>query len=190
MLKRCAWVPEDPLYRDYHDQEWGNPVHDDNRLFEFLVLEGSQAGLSWATILRKRENYRIAFNHFDPQLVARYDQSKIQELLTNPGIVRNKRKIEAAIQNARAFLEIQRQFGSFDAYIWQFTGGKTKINAWREITEIPAQTLESHFMSQDLRKRGFRFVGATICYAFMQAIGMVNDHTMDCFRYEQLLNAT
>lgn len=188
MLTRCSWASDEPLYQNYHDHEWGVPVHDDRLLFEFLTLEGMQAGLSWATILRKRDHFRTAFDHFNPHRVAQYDENKVQELLTNPGILRNKRKIEAAIQNAKLFLGIQHEFGSFDAYIWQFTGGKTKHNAWHEVSEIPAQTIESQIMSQELKKRGFRFVGAIICYAFMQTIGMVNDHTTNCFRYWQLLN--
>ncbi len=186
MLNRCAWAGTDPLYVSYHDTEWGVPVHDDRLLFEFLVLEGAQAGLSWITILRKRENYRAAFDHFDPQLVARYDEKRVAELLANPGIVRNRRKIEAAIQNARALLAVQEEFGSFDAYIWQFVGGKPLINAWTTMAQIPAETAESRAMSKDLIRRGFRFVGPTICYAHMQATGMVNDHTVDCFRYREL----
>ena len=183
MQTRCAWVGTDPLMVDYHDHEWGVPVHEDREMFEFLILEGMQAGLSWMTILRKRENYRFAFDQFDPLTIAQYDPNKIEELLTNPGIVRNRRKVEAAVQNARAFLEIIKEFGSFDAYIWQFVGGKPKVNTWRTIQEIPAQTEESLAMSKDLLRRGFKFVGPTICYAHMQAVGMVNDHTMDCFRY-------
>jgi DNA-3-methyladenine glycosylase I len=170
----------------YHDQEWGLPIHDDQLLFEFLVLEGAQAGLSWATILRKRENYRQAFDHFDPQAVARYGEEKVAELLSNPGIVRNRLKIRATIQNARSFLKVQEEFGSFDAYVWQFVGGKPKKNAWNSLAEIPAQTVESVSMSKDLIRRGFRFVGPTICYAHMQATGMVNDHVVDCFRYNQV----
>jgi DNA-3-methyladenine glycosylase I len=189
LLHRCAWVPDEALYREYHDLEWGVPVHDDRLLFEFLILEGAQAGLSWATILRKRQNYRIAFDRFDPRRVAQYDEKKINELLANPGIVRNKRKIQSAIQNAVAFLAIQQEFGSFDAYIWKFTGGKTLHKGWKTLTEIPAQTVDSQTMSKDLIERGFRFVGPTICYAFMQAVGMVNDHTIDCFRYQELLRA-
>jgi len=183
MQTRCAWVGTDPLMVDYHDHEWGVPVHEDRKMFEFLILEGMQAGLSWMTILRKRENYRFAFDQFDPLTIAQYDPNKIEELLTNPGIVRNRRKVEAAVQNARAFLEIIKEFGSFDAYIWQFVGGKPKVNTWRTIQEIPAQTEESLAMSKDLLRHGFKFVGPTICYAHMQAVGMVNDHTMDCFRY-------
>lgn len=186
MLNRCAWAGTDPLYVSYHDAEWGVPVHDDRLLFEFLVLEGAQAGLSWITILRKRENYRAAFDHFDPQLVARYDEEKVAELLADPGIVRNRRKIEAAIQNARALLTVQAEFGSFDTYLWQFVGGRPMINAWTTMAQIPAETVESRAMSKDLIRRGFRFVGPTICYAHMQATGMVNDHTVDCFRYREL----
>jgi len=186
MQNRCAWVGTDPLMVDYHDYEWGLPVHEDRKMFEFLILEGMQAGLSWMTILRKRENYRFAFDQFDPLKIAQYDQPKIEELLTNPGIVRNRRKVEAAVQNARAFLEVIKEFGSFDAYVWQFVGSKPKVNAWKTIQEIPAQTQESVAMSKDLLRRGFKFVGPTICYAHMQAVGMVNDHTVDCFRYEEI----
>ncbi len=186
MIARCAWSTSDPLYILYHDQEWGVPIHDDRLLFEFLILEGAQAGLSWITILRKRDNYRLAFDGFDPRIVAGYGEQKVQELLANPGIIRNRRKIEAAIQNARAFLQVQSEFGSFDAYIWRFTGGQPKKNAWKTIAEIPAQTDESLAMSKDLAGRGFRFVGPTICYAHMQATGMVNDHTVDCFRYGEV----
>ena len=183
MNTRCAWVGDDPLYIAYHDEEWGVPLHDDQRLFEMLILEGAQAGLSWITILRKRENYRLAFDHFDVETVARYDAAKIEELLANPGIVRNRRKIEATVQNAKAFLAIQEAFGSFDTYIWQFVGGQPIQNAWTSLSDIPAKTPESTAMSKDLRQRGFNFVGPTICYAFMQATGMVNDHVVDCFRY-------
>jgi DNA-3-methyladenine glycosylase I len=186
MKTRCDWAGTDPLYVAYHDGEWGVPVHDDRTLFEFLILEGAQAGLSWSTILNKRENYRQAFDNFDPAQVARYDARKVAELLSNPGIVRNRLKIEAAIQNAKAFLAVQKEFGSFDAYIWQFVGGKPKQNARETLNEIPAKTAESDAMSQDLKKRGFKFVGSTICYAFMQATGMVNDHVADCFRYREL----
>jgi len=183
MKTRCAWVGTDTLMIDYHDREWGLPIHEDRKMFEFLILEGMQAGLSWMTILRKRENYRFAFDQFDPLAIALYDQQKIEDLLTNPGIVRNRRKVESAIQNARVFLEVKKEFGSFDAYIWQFVGGKPKVNAWQTIQEIPAQTQDSVAMSKDLLRRGFKFVGPTICYAHMQAVGMVNDHTVDCFRY-------
>jgi DNA-3-methyladenine glycosylase I len=170
----------------YHDQEWGAPVHDDRTIFEFLVLEGAQAGLNWMTILRKRENYRAAFDGFDPAAVARYEEGKIAELLSNPGIVRNRLKIASAIGNARAFLAVQEQFGSFDAYIWGFVGGRPIKNAWTSLSQIPAQTAEAQALSKDLVRRGFRFVGPTIVYAHMQATGMVNDHTVDCFRYGEL----
>jgi len=180
--RRCAWAKGD-LYIGYHDREWGVPVHEDRLLFEFLVLEGAQAGLSWITILKKRENYRQALHRFDPQKVARYDARKIRKLLTDPGIVRNRLKIQSAVQNAKAFLAVQKEFGSFDRYIWQFVGGKPIRNQWKSLRAIPSRTAESDAMSKDLLKRGFRFVGSTICYAFMQAVGMVNDHTMDCFRY-------
>lgn len=186
MLNRCSWAGSDPLYVAYHDQEWGVPVHDDHLLFEFLILEGMQAGLSWAIILKKRDNFRRAFDGFDPQRVAQYDDEKVAALLADPGIVRNRLKISAAIRNARSFLEIQSEYGSFDAYIWQFVGGKPKVNAWRNLTEIPASTPESDAMSKDLARRGFKFVGSTICYAFMQAVGMVNDHTVDCYRYNEI----
>jgi DNA-3-methyladenine glycosylase I len=170
----------------YHDQEWGVPVHDDRLLFEFLILEGAQAGLSWSTILNKRDNYRRAFDRFDPRKVAKYDARKIAELLADPGIVRNRLKINAAIQNAKAFLAIQKEFGTFDQYIWHFVGGRPIRNEWNSHKQIPARTAESDAMSKDLLQRGFKFVGSTICYAFMQAVGMVNDHTKDCFRYDQL----
>lgn len=186
MVIRCGWVNDDPLVIEYHDKEWGVPVHDDRLLFEFLILEGAQAGLSWVTILRKRENYHRAFDNFVPAKVARYDDKKVKELLSDPGIVRNRRKIEAAIQNARALLDIQKEFGSFDSYIWKFVGGRPVQNGRKELAEIPAVTPESKLMSKDLVKRGFKFVGPSICYAFMQAVGMVNDHTIDCFRYSLL----
>jgi DNA-3-methyladenine glycosylase I len=186
MRIRCEWARGDPLYIDYHDNEWGVPEHDDRKLFEFLILEGVQAGLSWLTILKKRQNYREAFDHFDAGKVAQYDREKLEELLSYKGIVRNRLKLEATIQNAKAFLAVQREFGSFDAYIWQFVGGKPKKNAWKTVGEIPSRTAESDAMSRDLTKRGFKFVGPTICYAFMQAIGMVNDHTVDCFRYHEI----
>jgi DNA-3-methyladenine glycosylase I len=186
MLLRCQWAGNDSINVAYHDQEWGVPVHDDRLLYEFLVLEGAQAGLSWITILKKRDNYRAAFDQFDPQKVARYDDGKITQLLANPGIVRNRLKVNAAVQNARAFLAVQREFGSFDAYIWQFVGGQPRRNAWTSLKDIPARTPESDALSKDLKKRGFTFVGSTICYAFMQATGMVNDHTVDCFRYKEL----
>lgn len=186
MSKRCEWAGDEPLYVAYHDEEWGVPEHADGKLFEMLILEGAQAGLSWSTILKKRAAYQEAFDNFDPQKVARYDEARIQELLANPGIVRNKLKVRSAVQNAQAFLKIQTEFGSFDAYIWQFVGGKPKVNAWETMSEIPAETEESRAMSKDLKKRGFNFVGPTICYAFMQAVGMVNDHVVDCFRYRIL----
>jgi DNA-3-methyladenine glycosylase I len=179
---RCAWAKGD-LYVAYHDLEWGIPVHDDRLLFEFLILEGAQAGLSWITILKKRDNYRRAFDHFDPVKVARFDSRKLKELLAYPGIVRNRLKVESAVRNAKAFLAVQREFGSFDRYIWQFVGGRPIRNRWKSLQEIPPRTPESDAMSRDLANRNFKFVGSTICYAFMQAVGMVNDHTTDCFRY-------
>ena len=182
-LVRCAWVGRDPLAIDYHDLEWGVPVHDDRKLFEFLILEGMQAGLSWMTILRKRDNFRLAYDDFDPLKIARYAQSKFDQLLANPGIIRNRRKIEASAKNAQAFLEVQAEFGSFDTYIWQFVGGAPRVNSWKNVSELPTQTEESVAMSKDLLMRGFKFVGPTICYAHMQATGMVNDHTTDCYRY-------
>lgn len=185
-LIRCGWGESDPLYVDYHDQVWSVPVRDDQLLFEFLILEGFQAGLSWITILRKREAFRNAFDNFQPEIVAEYEQGKINELLSNPGIIRNRLKIHAAVTNARAFLTVQAEFGSFSDYIWRFSGGKTIINQFKTLSEIPASTAESEEMSADLKARGFKFVGPTICYAFMQAVGMVNDHIMDCFRYEQI----
>lgn len=186
MTSRCAWAGSDPLYLAYHDQEWGVPVHDDRLLFEFLVLEGAQAGLSWITILRKRDAYRVAFDQFDPAKVAAYDDAKIEALLQNPGIVRNRLKLRAAVLNARGVLAIQDEFGSFAAYLWGFVGGQPRRNAWTSMREIPAETEESRAMSTALLKRGFKFVGPTICYAFMQACGLVNDHTVDCFRYDQV----
>ncbi len=186
MKRRCDWAGPEQIYIDYHDQEWGVPVHEEHKLFEFLILEGAQAGLSWITILKKRENYHKAFDNFDPEKVARYDEKKFEELMANGGIVRNRLKIQAAIQNAKAFLGVQQEFGSFDAYIWQFVHGKPQLNAWRSLKEVPATTVVSDAMSKDLKKRGFKFVGSTICYAFMQAIGMVNDHITDCFRYEDI----
>ncbi len=186
MKERCEWVGDDQFLIDYHDREWGVPIHDDQRLFEFLVLEGVQAGLSWLTILKKRENYRLAFAGFDPSVIVKYNENKIQKLLQNTGIIRNKLKIRATIANAKSFLEVQKLFGSFDEYIWQFVDGTPIQNKWKSIAEIPSQSKESESMSKDLRKRGFKFVGPTICYAFMQAIGMVNDHTVKCFRYRQI----
>jgi DNA-3-methyladenine glycosylase I len=182
MKTRCAWAGNNPIYHKYHDEEWGIPVHDDRKLFEMLILEGAQAGLSWITILRKRENYRRAFNNFDAKKISKYDKTKVKLLLQNEKIVRNKLKIEAAIQNARCFLEVQKEFGSFDEYIWQFVGGKPIINNWESLKDLPAKSAESELMSKDLKKRGFKFIGSTICYAFMQAVGMVNDHTIDCVR--------
>jgi DNA-3-methyladenine glycosylase I len=185
-MVRCEWAGSDPLYVAYHDQEWGVPLHDDRRLFEMLILEGAQAGLSWITILRKRPAYRKAFDGFDPRKVARFDARRRARLLLDPGIVRNRLKIEAAVTNARAFLEIQQEFGSFDTYIWRFTGGRPLTNRRRSIKEVPARTAESDSMSKELKSRGFRFVGSTICYAFMQATGMVNDHVVPCFRYREV----
>ena len=185
-IVRCGWCGTDPLYVAYHDREWGVPVHDDRKLFEFLVLEGAQAGLSWITILRKREAYREAFDDFDPRAVATYHGRKVRSLLGNAGIVRNRQKIESAIANARAFLEVQRAFGSFDAYVWRFVDGKPRLNTRKSLKEIPAATSEAEAMSRDLRARGFRFVGPTICYAHMQATGMVNDHLLSCFRYHEV----
>ncbi|MCB9147458.1 MAG: DNA-3-methyladenine glycosylase I [Caldilineaceae bacterium] len=182
-ITRCAWAGSDPLYVQYHDAEWGIPAHDDRHLFEMLNLEGAQAGLSWITILRKRENYRAAFDHFDAQKIVQYDDAKIAELLQNPGIVRNKLKVNGVVKNARAFLAIQEEFGSFDAFIWRFVDGAPIVNHWQTLAQVPAQTVEAQAMSKELKKRGFTFVGPTICYAFMQACGMVNDHTVDCFRY-------
>lgn len=183
---RCAWAGNDPLYLAYHDKEWGVPVHDDRRLFEFLTLEGAQAGLSWITILRKREAYRAALAGFDPAAVAGFDGAKIAELLANPGIVRNRLKVESAVTNARAFLRVQEEFGSFAAYQWRFTDGRPLNNAWQRISDVPASTPVSDALSRDLKQRGFRFVGTTICYAHMQAVGMVNDHLVDCFRWREL----
>ena len=186
-MNRCRWADNGtPLYVAYHDDEWGVPQHDDRVLFEFLILEGAQAGLSWSTILNKRENYRKAFSQFDVRKVAQYDKTRIAALLKDPGIVRNRLKVEATVINARAFLEVQKEFGSFDAYIWQFVGGKPRRNAWTSHEQVPAFTAESDAMSKDLKRRGFKFVGSTILYAFMQATGMVNDHTVDCFRWKPL----
>jgi len=189
-MNRCGWTTNDPLYIAYHDQEWGVPVHNDRVLFEFLILEGAQAGLSWLTILKKRENYRKAFDYFDAEKIARYTDDHIHQLLTNAGIVRNKRKIVAAIENAKAFLRVQDQFGSFDQYIWRFVDGSPIQNQWRSMSEVPVRTKESDQMSKDLQKRGFKFVGSTICYAYMQATGMVNDHTVDCFRHKEIKGLT
>lgn len=183
MIRRCEWSGTDPLMMAYHDHEWGRPLHDDRRLFEFLILEGAQAGLSWMTILKKRENFRKALDGFDPVRVADYDAEKVAQLLQDKGIIRNRLKIKAAVANARAFLDVQAEFGSFDAYIWQFVNHQPVRNRWKSLADIPAKTTASEAMSKKLKKRGFRFVGPTICYAFMQAIGMVNDHTIDCFRH-------
>ena len=186
MESRCEWAGSDPLYLDYHDNEWGVPEHSDQKLFEMLILEGAQAGLSWITILKKRQNYRKAFDNFDPKKVVAYNKTKIQELLNNEGIVRNKLKVNAAVQNAREFLEIQKEFRTFDTYIWQFVGGNPRKNSFKQLRGLPAKTPESEAMSKDLLKRGFKFVGPTICYAFMQAVGMVNDHMVSCFRYNEV----
>lgn len=189
MKKRCGWVngnQTSELYIDYHDREWGVPLHDDKQLFEFLILEGAQAGLNWATILNKRENYRQAYQQFDPKKVAKFTDKQQQKLLENPGIIRNRLKVTASIVNAQQFLNVQKEFGSFDSYVWQFVAGKTIQNKWKSLADIPATTPESEQMSHDLKKRGFKFVGPTICYAFMQAVGMVNDHTTHCFRYKEL----
>jgi DNA-3-methyladenine glycosylase I len=183
-LVRCRWASGDELTIRYHDEEWGVPVHDDRTLFEFLILEGAQAGLSWNTILNKRQNYRVAFDHFNPQRVAAYDRRKVQRLLKDPGIVRNRLKISSAVGNAKAFLRVAEEFGSFDRYIWGFVDGEPRINSRKSPKQVPAKTAESDAMSKDLKARGFNFVGSTICYAFMQAVGMVNDHLVKCFRYE------
>jgi DNA-3-methyladenine glycosylase I len=188
LSQRCPWAKTDS-YIAYHDQEWGVPVHDDRLLFEFLVLEGAQAGLSWITILNKRQRYREVFADFDPEKVARFGGKEIRRLLADPGIVRNRLKIESAIGNARQFTTVQDEFGSFDTYVWRFVGGRPKQNAWKSLRQVPAKTVESDALSKDLRRRGFRFVGSTICYAFMQAVGMVNDHVVDCFRHAQLTRA-
>lgn len=184
--QRCGWVTDSPLYQDYHDREWGVPVHDDRALFERIVLEGAQAGLSWYTILRKREHYREAFDGFDPVKVAAYDDHKIEQLMNNEGIVRNRAKIVSAVRNARCLIEVQQEFGSFDAYIWRFVGGSPIRNRWDHLQDVPASTPISEAMSKDLKKRGFTFVGPTICYALMQATGMVQDHVTSCFRYHEI----
>jgi DNA-3-methyladenine glycosylase I len=186
MTFRCEWAST-PLSIEYHDREWGVPLHDDHKLFEFLILEGAQAGLSWETILKKRDNYRLAFDHFDPQIVASYDDEKVAELLADPGIIRNRLKIASAIRNAQAYLKVQEQFGSFDAYLWRFVEGKPVVNAWQSMQELPASTHLSDALSKDLKQRGFNFVGSTICYAFMQAVGLVNDHVVRCYRYAELV---
>jgi len=182
MIKRCTWARSD-LSILYHDNEWGVPAHEDRVLFEFLILEGAQAGLSWETVLTKRENYRIAFDHFDPVKISKYDDRKLSKLLNNPGIIRNRLKLASAVGNARCFLQVQEEFGSFDRFIWQFVDGVPKRNKWRTAAEVPASTAESDLMSRELKKRGFKFVGSTICYAYMQAVGMVNDHAVNCFRH-------
>jgi DNA-3-methyladenine glycosylase I len=187
MKKRCKWAETHPLMGEYHDREWGVPVHDDGKLFEMLILEGAQAGLSWLTVLKKRENFRRAFDGFDARTIARYGEKKIASLLADAGIIRNRRKIEAAVTNARGFLSVREEFESFDAYLWRFVGGRPIRNRWRTLGELPAKTAESEAMSKDLVKRGFKFVGPTICYAFMQAVGMVNDHTTGCFRHSQIV---
>jgi len=186
MKNRCEWSGTDPLYLKYHDDEWGVPLHDDRGLFELLILEGAQAGLSWLTILKKRDNYRKAFHGFDPQKIAGYTATDVQRLLADPGIVRNRRKIESAIRNARGVLAIREEFGSFDSFLWRYVDYQPIQNAWRSLAEVPAKTAISDMISKDLKKRGFNFVGSTICYAFMQAVGMVNDHIVGCFRYERV----
>jgi len=188
-IKKCSWALSSTLEERYHDLEWGVPVHDDRLLFEFLILEGAQAGLSWVTILKKREEYRKAFDNFEADIIARYDYNKINSLLANPGIVKNKLKVKSAVINAEAFLAVQESFGSFDAYIWLFVDGRPLNNTWKTAADIPVSTRLSELMSKDLKKRGFKFVGSTICYAFMQATGMVNDHTVDCFRYAEIKKA-
>ncbi len=188
-LPRCKWAPlSDPLYLKYHDEEWGTPQHDDLKLFELLLLEGAQAGLSWRTILYKRENFRAAFDNFDPEKIALYDEKKITALLSDTGIIRNRLKIRAAVTNAVAFLEARKEYGSFDSFIWKFVEGKPVENAWESIEQVPSRTARSDKMSKELLKRGFKFVGSTICYSFMQATGMVNDHVTSCFRYSELTN--
>jgi DNA-3-methyladenine glycosylase I len=189
LIKRCQWLGSsaDELYINYHDEEWGEPIHDDRLLFEFLILEGAQAGLSWFTILKRRENYRAAYDNFEPHKIAKYNTKKKESLLQDSGIIRNRLKIEASVANAQAFLKIVEEYGSFDRYIWQFVNYKTIYNNWKNLSEIPAETQESKEMSKDLRKHGFKFVGPTICYAFMQAVGMVHDHTQDCFKYKKRL---
>ena len=188
MPARCDWAKTELMTR-YHDEEWGVPIHDDRALFEFLCLEGAQAGLSWETVLKKRDNYRAAFDNFDPATVSAFNQRQIERLLGDAGLIRNRLKIESAAANARSLLKVQAEFGSFDAYIWRFVDGRPLVNAWESIKQIPAHTAQSDAMSKDLRKRGFNFVGTTICYAFMQAVGMVNDHLVDCFRHKQLRSA-
>jgi len=189
-MKRCEWANKNELEQSYHDKEWGVPIHDDRSLFEFLILEGAQAGLSWSIILRKREAYRKAFDNFDARKISQYSEADVSRLLANPEIIRNKLKINAIITNARAFLRVQEQFGTFDRYIWQFVHGKPIQNSWKKMTDIPSNSPESETMSKDLRKRGFKFVGTTICYAFMQAVGMINDHVIGCFRHKEIKNKT
>ncbi len=189
MKIRCGWTTLDPLYINYHDKEWGVPIHNESLLFEFLILEGAQAGLSWITILRKRDNYREAFDNFDPVKIAKYSDKKVEKLLKNEGIIRNRLKINAAVQNAKSFLEVQKEFGSFDKYIWRFVDGKPIINKWKSLKDVPAKTKLSDLISKDLKKRGFKFTGSTICYSFMQAVGMVNDHTINCFRYNEIIDS-
>ena len=184
--KRCGWVSDDPLYLDYHDREWGVPLHDDRRLFEMIILEGAQAGLSWITVLKKRENYRLAFNQFDVQKIARYDARKKRSLMNNAGIIRNRLKIDATIGNARAFLEIVEEHGSFSDYIWSFVDGRPLVNRWRTLADVPVSTQQSDALSKALKSRGFKFVGTTICYSFMQAVGMINDHVTTCFRHAEV----
>ena len=183
MKKRCAWVSEDPLYVEYHDKEWGVPVYRDQDLFEMITLEGAQAGLSWITILKRRENYRNAFDNFDPNIIHTYSEEKIEELLLDEGIIRNKLKVRSAVTNAAAFIKVQKEFGSFSKYLWEFVGGEPILNDWNTPVEVPVSTKESEALSKDLKKRGFKFVGPVICYAFMEAIGMVNDHTRECYLY-------
>lgn len=183
---RCGWAGTDPLYVAYHDEEWGVPAHDDRTLFEFLILEGAQAGLSWSTILKKRDNYRRAFDGFDPAAVAAYDEARIAALLADPGIVRNRLKVRAAVRNAQSYLRVQQEFGRFDTYVWGFVGGRPIVNHWQSLRDVPAETAESRALSQDLQRRGFTFVGPTIIYAYMQAVGMVNDHLVRCFRHAEL----
>jgi len=186
MVKRCAWASNAPQMIEYHDKEWGTPIHDDRLLFEFLILEGAQAGLSWSTILRKRENFRNAFDNFDYNKIAKYNEKNIEKLMTNEGIIRNRRKIEAVIANARALIKVQKEFSSFDKYIWKFVNYKTINNKFKELSELPSKTEQSEQMSKDLKKRGFKFIGPTICYAFMEAVGIVNDHVIECFRHNEI----
>jgi len=188
MVNRCSWANYNDAMKDYHDKEWGTPVHDDQLLFEFLVLEGAQAGLSWNTILQKRENFRTAFDNFDYNKIAKYNEQKVEDLLNNKGIIRNRGKIEAVIANAKAYIEVKKEFDTFDKYIWQFVNNKPQINKFKTLEDLPAKTEQSELISKELKKRGFKFIGPTICYAFMQAVGLVNDHVQDCFRYEQIIN--